>query len=89
MWYARYKNIDKGGLRAELIITVLYSNDSDDTTYENDYFVLPDGLNDNFPVLVQAQIDILNAKDVKILDNIMLVDQNISVKSSGVVLKMP
>lgn len=79
MWNAKYKQIDRGGLRQELQVVVLYYNDIDDTTYEKVYDVLPIELDSpSFQGLVQNQIDILNAKNDAKLDTTNLVDKTIS-----------
>ena len=75
MWKAKYKVIDKQGLKAELKISVVYFNDQDNVTYEQDYDVLPSDFN-NFAGITQPQIDILNAKDAIQIDS-KLIDTEI------------
>lgn len=76
MWTAKFKTIDKNGLRPEMKVTVIYYNDVDSTVYENIYDVSPEDLkSDTFLGIVQAQLDILNLKDDKnISTNITLDD---------------
>lgn len=63
MWNAIYSNIDKNGFNPELKVTVSFSNDSDDRTYEKVYEVLPQDLDsDVFKKIIQSQIDIFNSK---------------------------
>lgn len=88
MWTATYKNIDKSGLQAELRVTVIFSNDQDNTTYEPDYNVLAEELSTTFAGVVQAQLDVLNAKDnVKQTDIDVLINQPIKPIVSPPIIK--
>ncbi len=64
MWYSNISKVDATGLQPELKVTVTYSNDGDDRTYDGVYYILPEVLgSDDFNTLIQNQVDILNAKD--------------------------
>lgn len=82
MWKAAYKKVDKSGLRPDLVVTVEFSNDVDDTTYLLDYACMPQEFDsDGFKAGLQGQIDVLDAKDVVTLDAIAaVVDKAIDVK---------
>lgn len=84
MWNSKYSKIDKTGLRPDLKVTVIFSNDTDDTVYEQEYNVSPEDLNsDTFAGVIQSQIDILNAKDnIKQAEIDVLIDQPIEIKDS-------
>lgn len=77
MWTAKYTNVDKSGLKPELVVTVEFSNG--DQTLTRDYTVMPADFPDGLADPIQFQVDILNAKDT-------VTDQAISV-AVGKVLK--
>ncbi len=66
MWTAKYINIDSGGLGVEIKVTVLFYNDYDSVTYEKEYSILPEELDNGFGNIIQNQIDILNNKKIKV-----------------------
>lgn len=74
MWSAKYTNVDKSGLQPELIVSVEFSNDVDVTTYIKVFTVMPVDLDsDGFNSQIQAQVDILNAKDAFPLEKVTAV----------------
>ena len=84
MWNATYKDIDKSGLSAELLVTVEYTDGT--TVYDQVYSVLPDDLKGSFTTIVQNQIDILNAKEnIQKTDLTALVDTEIKLDPSPVI----
>lgn len=76
MWTAKYKEIDRNGLRPEVKVTVIFTNGIDEI--ENTYEVLPADLKtDSFTGIVQHQIDILNSKDVQLTKTDIVLEQAI------------
>lgn len=78
MWNAKYKTIDKEGLRPEIKVTVMFISD-DNRILESEYEILPQELDsENFINKIQDQLNILNAKDL-ISDTVLLINKPIEI----------
>lgn len=81
MWHAKYKNTSRNGLNPELNVTIVFYNDFDDSSYEDNYYLLPDDFNmKSIQEIVQKKIDFLNYKDMKLANTDIVINNNVTLK---------
>lgn len=80
MWNAKYNKIDNDGLQQEIVVNVKYFND-DGREYQKNYTILPEDIESvGFKTLIQNQLDVLNSKDLKVVNTGTLLDKDVFAK---------